>query len=72
MLVRPSYKGDEKTSEARFINYLQELSFDSEQTQKLIKNIEYWQRRVDNEYELMQKKSRKLFKTIRHKLQQIL
>ena len=56
MLVRPSYKGDEKTAEARFISYLQELSFDSEQTQKLIKNIEYWQRRVDDEYELMKKK----------------
>lgn len=62
MLVRPSYKGDEKTSEARFINYLQELSFDSEQTQKLIKNIEYWQRRVDNEYELMQKKAENYLK----------
>lgn len=57
MLVRPSYKGDEKTAEARFISYLQELSFDSEQTQKLIKNIEYWQRRVDDEYELMRKKA---------------
>ena len=57
MLVRPSYKGDEKTAEARFISYLQELSFDSEQTQKLIKNIENWQRRVDNEYELMRKKA---------------
>lgn len=57
MLVRPSYKGDEKTAEARFINYLQELSFDSEQTQKLIKSIEYWQLRVDKEYELMKKKA---------------
>ena len=57
MLVRPSYKGDEKTAEARFISYLQELSFDSEQTQKLIKNIEYWQRRVDDEYVLMRKKA---------------
>lgn len=57
MLVRPSYKGDEKTAEARFISYLQELSFDSEQTQKLIKNIEYWQRRVDDEYESMRKKA---------------
>lgn len=58
MLVRPSYKGDEKTAEARFINYLQELSFDSEQTQKLIKSIECWQLRVDKEYELMKKKQR--------------
>lgn len=57
MTMPPSFEGDKRLPEVRFINFLQELSIDSDKIKELEKNIEQWNIKTAHEFDLMKRRA---------------
>lgn len=57
MTMPPALENDTRLPEVRFINFLQELSIDSDRVQELDKNIEQWNIKTAHEFELMKRRA---------------
>ena len=57
MTMPPSFEGDKRLPEVRFINFLQELSIDSDKIKELEKTIEQWNIKTAHEFDLMKRRA---------------
>ena len=57
MTLPPSFEGDTRLPEVRFINFLQELSIDSDRLKELEKTIELWNIKIAHEFDLMKRRA---------------
>ncbi len=57
MIMPSSHDGDTRTPKVRFINFLQELSIDSDRVLQLDKQIELWHIRATKEFDLMKRRA---------------
>ena len=57
MTMPPSFEGDTRSPEVRFINFLQELSIDSDKIKELDNTIEQWNIKTAHEFDLMKRRA---------------